>query len=59
VKAGEKVVMFYNSGNRDERVFDNPYAFDVTREPNPPRSASAPADRTSASAPTWPAARSR
>jgi methyl-branched lipid omega-hydroxylase len=35
VKAGEKVVMFYNSGNRDERVFDNPYAFDVTREPNP------------------------
>ena len=35
VKAGEKVVMWYNSGNRDERVFANPYVFDVTREPNP------------------------
>jgi cytochrome P450 len=31
LKAGEKVVMFYASGNRDERVFDNPHAFDVTR----------------------------
>ena len=30
IKAGEKVVMFYNSGNRDERVFDNPHQFDVT-----------------------------
>ena len=35
VGAGEKVVMFYNSGNRDERVFENPYTFDVTRAPNP------------------------
>ncbi len=35
VKAGEKVVMFYNSGNRDERVFENPFTFDVTRPPNP------------------------
>jgi hypothetical protein len=35
VKAGEKVVMFYNSGNRDERTFPDPYAFDITREPNP------------------------
>lgn len=31
VKEGDKVVMFYNSGNRDERVFDDPYAFDVRR----------------------------
>jgi cytochrome P450 len=31
LKAGEKVVMFYASGNRDERVFDNPHKFDVTR----------------------------
>ncbi|MFZ9930798.1 MAG: cytochrome P450, partial [Ilumatobacteraceae bacterium] len=31
LKAGEKVVMFYASGNKDERVFDNPHAFDVTR----------------------------
>jgi cytochrome P450 len=35
IKAGEKVVMFYNSGNRDERVFDNPYQFDVTRPLQP------------------------
>jgi cytochrome P450 len=34
VKAGEKVVMFYNSANRDERQFDDPYTFDVTRTPN-------------------------
>ncbi|MFK8023872.1 MAG: cytochrome P450 [Ilumatobacter sp.] len=35
VKAGEKVVMFYNSGNRDDRVFEDPYAFDVTRSAHP------------------------
>ena len=35
LKAGEKVVMFYASGNRDERVFDNPHAFDVTRSVAP------------------------
>jgi methyl-branched lipid omega-hydroxylase len=27
--------MFYNSGNRDERVFPEPFTFDITREPNP------------------------
>jgi len=31
LKAGDKVVMFYASGNRDERVFVNPHLFDVTR----------------------------
>jgi cytochrome P450 len=35
IKAGEKVVMFYSSGNRDERVFDDPFRFDITRKPNP------------------------
>ncbi len=35
VSAGEKVVMFYNSGNRDERVYADPYRFDVTRELQP------------------------
>ncbi|BAN02999.1 cytochrome P450 [Ilumatobacter coccineus] len=35
IKAGEKVVMFYNSGNRDERVFDDPDRFDVTRPLQP------------------------
>ncbi len=35
VPAGTKVVMFYNSGNRDERVFDDPYRFDVARPLQP------------------------
>ncbi len=34
IKAGDKVVMFYNSANRDERKFADPYTFDVTRSPN-------------------------
>jgi cytochrome P450 len=34
IKEGDKVVMFYNSANRDERTFDDPYRFDVTRSPN-------------------------
>jgi cytochrome P450 len=34
IKAGEKVVMFYNSANRDERAFPDPYTFDVLRTPN-------------------------
>jgi methyl-branched lipid omega-hydroxylase len=32
---GDKVIMFYNSANRDEDVFDDPYTFDVCRNPNP------------------------
>jgi cytochrome P450 len=35
MKAGDKVSMWYNSGNRDEAKFDNPWMFDVTRDPNP------------------------
>ncbi len=35
IKAGEKVVMFYGSGNRDERVFDDPFRFDVARPLQP------------------------
>ncbi|MEY3365658.1 MAG: hypothetical protein RIS71_395, partial [Actinomycetota bacterium] len=35
IAAGEKVVMWYNSGNRDEEIFDDPYRFDVTRAPHP------------------------
>ena len=34
VKAGDKVVMFYNSANRDEAVFEDPYRFDLGRTPN-------------------------
>ena len=32
---GDKVIMFYNSANRDEDVFDDPFTFDVRRAPNP------------------------
>ncbi|SNR82919.1 Cytochrome P450 [Haloechinothrix alba] len=35
ISAGEWVVMFYSSGNRDESVFADPHRFDVTRRPNP------------------------
>jgi cytochrome P450 len=35
IAAGEKVVMFYPSGNRDEAVFADPAAFDLSRTPNP------------------------
>ncbi len=34
IREGEKVVMFYNSANRDEAVFDEPHRFDITRSPN-------------------------
>ncbi|TFE58275.1 cytochrome P450 [Streptomyces sp. ICN441] len=34
IKEGDKVVMWFASGNRDERVFGNPYDFDVTRTGN-------------------------
>lgn len=34
VREGDKVVLWFASANRDERVFDDPYRFDVTRAPN-------------------------
>jgi len=34
-KDGDEIVMWYISANRDEEVFDDPFAFDVTRDPNP------------------------
>lgn len=34
VKEGDKVVMWFASGNRDEDVFGNPYDFDVARRNN-------------------------
>jgi len=34
IKQGDKVVMWHISANRDEDVFDDPYAFDVDRFPN-------------------------
>jgi cytochrome P450 len=34
-RAGDKAVLFYWSANRDEAVFRNAIAFDITRSPNP------------------------
>ena len=33
--AGDKAVLWYNSANRDESKFANPWTFDVARDPNP------------------------
>jgi cytochrome P450 len=35
IAAGEKVVMFYSSGNYDTEVFDQPGRLDLGRKPNP------------------------
>jgi cytochrome P450 len=35
IAEGQKVVMWFNSANRDERVFEDPFTFDITRSPNP------------------------
>lgn len=35
VKAGDRVLLWYPSGNRDETVFENPFRFDIHRTPNP------------------------
>lgn len=34
IAAGERVVMWHMSGNRDEAVFDRPQEFDIERDPN-------------------------
>lgn len=34
VRKDDALVMFYASANRDERVFDDPYAFNIDRHPN-------------------------
>ncbi len=35
IRAGQKLLLLYPSANRDERVFANPFHFDVARAPNP------------------------
>jgi len=35
IKAGESVCLFYPSANRDEEVFEEPFKFDIGRNPNP------------------------
>jgi cholest-4-en-3-one 26-monooxygenase len=34
IKEGDTVGVWYPSANRDESIFDRPYQFDITREPN-------------------------
>ena len=34
IRAGETVAMWYPSANRDEEAWDDPYTFDITRDPN-------------------------
>ena len=35
VKKGQRVGLFYGSANYDEDVFEDPYTFDILRDPNP------------------------
>ena len=35
IKKGQRLVLFYRSANFDEEVFDDPYAFNILRDPNP------------------------
>ncbi|WUI03843.1 cytochrome P450 [Spirillospora sp. NBC_00431] len=34
-RAGDRVILYYNSANRDEKTFKDPHVFDITRFPNP------------------------
>ena len=34
IHAGDKVVLFWGSGNRDEDVFEDPFEFRIDRRPN-------------------------
>jgi cytochrome P450 len=34
IRAGDKVVLWWISGDYDERAFDDPFRFDITRDPN-------------------------
>jgi cytochrome P450 len=35
IRSGDKVTLWWASANRDEAVFDEPFRFDVRRDPNP------------------------
>jgi cholest-4-en-3-one 26-monooxygenase len=35
IKKGQRVIMFYRSANFDEEVFEDPFTFNIMRNPNP------------------------
>lgn len=35
IQRGDRVILIYPSANRDESVFDDPFRFDIRRNPNP------------------------
>jgi len=35
IKDGDKIALYYISANRDEEVFEDPFRFDIERDPNP------------------------
>lgn len=35
IKRGDRIILLYPSANRDEDVFDDPFTFDIRRDPNP------------------------
>jgi cytochrome P450 family 142 subfamily A polypeptide 1 len=35
IAEGDRFLLAYPSANRDERIFDDPYTFDIARHPNP------------------------
>jgi cholest-4-en-3-one 26-monooxygenase len=35
IRKGQRVLIVYRSANFDEEVFDAPFTFDITRDPNP------------------------
>ena len=35
INKGQRLVLFYRSANFDEEVFDDPYTFNILRDPNP------------------------
>ena len=35
IRKGQRLVLFYRSANFDEDVFDDPYSFNILRDPNP------------------------
>lgn len=35
IKKGDRLALMYGSANFDEDVFDDPFTFDITRDPNP------------------------